>query len=152
MKKIDFIDFFFLFSFAFIADFLEVISSLFLAIFLQIITNPIGLGAVAAANVVSWLLGKIGIHVAWLEFAAKSPWLLLALPVFSFLFALLVDAGTTLYLFLKGVKGKKVLAQIGTVLLEKVPFLSSLPLRTFTILAIYLSEKSEERLTASLNQ
>jgi len=152
MKKIDFIDFFLLFSFAFIADFLEVISSLFLAIFLQIITNPIGLGVFAAANVVSWLLGKVGIHIAWLEFAAKSPWYLLGLPAFAFLFALLVDAGTTLYLFLKGVKGKKVFAQIGTVLLEKIPFLSSLPLRTFTILAIYFSEKSEEELTAGSNQ
>ena len=152
MKKIDFIDFFFLFSFAFIADFLEVISSLFLAIFLQIITNPYEIGAVAAASVVNWLFGKIGIHIGWLEFAAEGPWYLLGLPVFSFLFALLVDAGITVYLFLKGVRGKKVFAQIGTVLLEKIPFLSSLPLRTFTILAIYFSEESKKELTAGSNQ
>jgi len=152
MKKIDFIDFFLLFSFAFIADFLEVISSLFLSAFLAIIGNPIGFGVAVAVNVVNWLFGKVGIHSSWLELAAGTPWLLLGLPVFSFLFALLVDAGITVYLFLKGVRGKKVFAQIGAVLLEKIPFLNNLPLRTFTILAIYFSEESKKELTAGSNQ
>lgn len=149
-RKISGVEFYLLFAFSLIIDLLELASDFLATVGAFLLFGTAGIGAAVSVGlmVVSWLSSHLLKFFPFLKGLSgflgglgASPWVLFLSPAIIYILALFVDGAINLFLWLKGAKVEWSLAGA---LIERIPVLNGFPVRTISVIIVYIVSKVEE--------